>query len=146
VTTVVRITRDSFDSMLAHCRADVVRERCGLLAGRDGVITQGYRATNVASKPETRYEIAPKEIFQRMREMRAAGLDLLGIYHSHPNSKNVPSPRDIECAHYPETPYLIVSLLPGVEKPVRAFLIADGQVSELDLEILPSSEVNREST
>jgi [CysO sulfur-carrier protein]-S-L-cysteine hydrolase len=132
---MVRITRDSFDSILEHCRADVVRECCGLLAGCDGVITHIYPATNVAPKPEIRYEIAPKEIFQRMRDMRAAGVDLLGIYHSHPNSKNEPSPRDVECAHYPETPYLIVSPLPGAERPVRAFLIADGQVNELDLEI-----------
>ena len=145
MTTVVRITRDSFASMLEHCCTDVVRESCGLLAGRDAVITHVYRATNVAPSPETRYEIAPKEIFQRMREMRASGLDLLGIYHSHPNSKNEPSPRDIECAHYPETPYLIVSPLPDAVKPMRAFLIADGQVSELDLEILPSREVNCES-
>lgn len=80
-----------------------------------------------------------------MREMRAAGLDLLGIYHSHPNTRNEPSARDIERAHYPETPYLIVSPALGAERPVRAFLIADGQVDELDLEILPSSEKNHES-
>ena len=40
-----------------------------------------------------------------MREMRAAGLELLGIYHSHPNGENEPSPRDVELAYYPEAAY-----------------------------------------
>ncbi len=46
-----------------------------------------------------------------MREMRAAGLDLLGIYHSHPNGKNEPSQRDIERAYYPDAAYFVVSPL-----------------------------------
>jgi [CysO sulfur-carrier protein]-S-L-cysteine hydrolase len=131
--------------MLEHCRADVVRECCGLLAGRDGLITHVHHATNAASQPETRYEIAPKEIFQRMREMHASGLELLGIYHSHPSTRNEPSPRDIECAYYPETPYLIVSPASSAERPVRAFLIRDGHVTELEIRVSGPDEVNHES-
>jgi len=131
--------------MQKHIRGECVRESCGLLAGLDGVITHAFRATNAADKPETRYEIAPKEIFQRMREMRAAGLELLGIYHSHPNGKNEPSPRDIECACYPQTPYFILSPAADSPRPVRAFLIADGRANELDIQILSGDEVNRES-
>ncbi len=44
-----------------------------------------------------------------MREIRAAGLELLGIYHSHPTGENKPSARDIERAYYPEAAYFIVS-------------------------------------
>ena len=46
-----------------------------------------------------------------MREIRAAKLELLGIYHSHPNGKNEPSARDIELAYYPDTAYFILSPL-----------------------------------
>ena len=121
--------------MGAHASVDLLHECCGLLAGRDGVITRVFRATNVASKPATSYEIAPEEIFRRMREMRAAGQELLGIYHSHPNGMNEPSPKDIELAYYPDAAYFVVSPLAVAARSVRAFLIRDGRVTELEIQI-----------
>lgn len=121
--------------MLDHARQDCPRECCGLLAGREGVITHAFPATNVASNPATSYEIAPEEIFRCMREMRAARLELLGIYHSHPNGKNDPSPRDIELAYYPEAAYFIISPLAGSTRPARAFSILDGRVAELEIQV-----------
>lgn len=70
-----------------------------------------------------------------MREMRADGLELLGIYHSHPNGKNEPSPRDIELAYYPDAAYFIISPLVGAARPVRAFSILDGHVTELEIQV-----------
>jgi [CysO sulfur-carrier protein]-S-L-cysteine hydrolase len=122
-------------SILERALQDCPRECCGLLAGREGVITHAFPATNVASNPATSYEIAAQEIFNRMREMRAAGLELLGIYHSHPNAKNEPSPRDIELAYYPDAAHFIVSPLVGSPRPVRAFSIRDGRVAELDIQV-----------
>ena len=71
-----------------------------------------------------------------MREIRGAGLELLGIYHSHPRGENVPSARDIERAYYPDAAYVIV--LPRVDapKPIRAFSIRDGRANELDIHIV----------
>lgn len=68
--------------------------------------------------------------------MRAAGLELLGIYHSHPTGENRPSARDIEFAYYPETPYFILSTLPDAGKPIRAFLICDGKATELEIQLV----------
>ena len=107
-----------------------------MLAGSDGLITRAFPAANAARNPATEYEIAPKELFHLTREIRAAGLQLLGIYHSHPNGKNEPSARDIEQAYYPDVAYFIISPLADAEKPVRAFAISDGQVSELQIEVV----------
>jgi proteasome lid subunit RPN8/RPN11 len=109
-------------------------ECCGLLAGSNGVIARVYRATNAANNLATAYEIAPQELFSLVREIRAAGLELMGIYHSHPNGKNQPSPRDIEVAYYPDTAYIIISPQAGAAQPVRAFSIRDGRANELDIE------------
>src|SRR5215469_4444827 len=110
---LTRIAAQIIQRILTSVRADSLRENCGLLAGREDVITHVFPAANVATNPVTAYEIAPKEIFDRMRDMRAAGLDFLGIYHSHPNGKNEPSPRDIESAYYPDAAYFIISPLPN---------------------------------
>ena len=71
-----------------------------------------------------------------MREIRAPGLEMLGIYHSHPNGKNEPSPRDIAWAYYPDMAYFIISPLPEAPRPVRAFSIRDGGVTELEIQIV----------
>lgn len=106
------------------------QECCGLLGGRKGVITRIFPATNGAANTATSYEIAPKELFRLMREIRLADLELMGIYHSHPNSANEPSRRDIERAYYPEVAYFIVSN----SAAARAFAIRDGQVRELKID------------
>ncbi len=109
------------------------RECCGLLAGRDGMITRAYPALNAASDPATQYEIAPAELFRLMREIRGAGLQLLGIYHSHPHGPIEPSRTDVARAYYPDAAYFIISPDAHAEKPVRAFAIRDGVVSELQV-------------
>jgi [CysO sulfur-carrier protein]-S-L-cysteine hydrolase len=125
--------------VLARLQQEALRvpgeECCGLLAGRDGVITQMFPAANALASA-TAYEIAPLELFSNLREMRAAGLELLGIYHSHPAGENRPSMRDIERAFYPDAAYFILSPLPTASQPVRAFSIRDGRAAELDMEVL----------
>jgi proteasome lid subunit RPN8/RPN11 len=69
-----------------------------------------------------------------MREVRAAALELVGIYHSHPTGKNEPSPRDIELAYYPDTAYVIISPEVGDAQPVRAFSIREGRATQLNFE------------
>lgn len=128
----LRIRGAILERMLAHARAESPLECCGLLAGHGRVITGTYPAKNSLAST-TAYEIAPAELFRIFREMRAKGLEHLGIYHSHPHSENAPSPTDIQSAFYPETPYLIISPQAGAERPVRAFLIRGAVVSELQI-------------
>lgn len=120
---------------MSHAQRQPERECCGLLAGRDGVITHVFPAENVAADPSKNYELAPKEIVRLMREFRAAGLEFLGIYHSHPNGENAPSARDIELAYYSEEIYFIISPRADAPRPVRAFSIRDGRSAELEIEI-----------
>lgn len=128
----IRVLPEILDAMLAHARREPRIECCGLLAGRDGVITAIFPATNALASP-TQYEIAPRELFELFRTLRESGLAHLGQYHSHLQSENVPSPTDIEQAGYPDRAYFIVALPPDATVPLRAFLIRDGVVEELKI-------------
>lgn len=132
----IQITMDTFARLTADTRRDSTQERCGLLAGRDGLVTQAFAARNVARDPAKGYEIASEDLLRLMREIRMAGLELLGIYHSHPNGENQPSPRDIERAYYPDAAYFIISPQPDAAQPVRAFSIRDGCAAELTVQIV----------
>jgi proteasome lid subunit RPN8/RPN11 len=132
---LVRIERGVFDRLLADARANPNIECCGLLAGREAVISAILPAKNALQSPKA-YEIAPQELFELYRRIRSAGLEHLGIYHSHPNGENAPSPLDIERAFYPEAAYLIISMRPAACHPIRAFRIVEGQVREISLQII----------
>jgi proteasome lid subunit RPN8/RPN11 len=130
-----RVTCNALQQMLDAARAEPNHEVCGLLAGNDGTITTVFNARNILASA-TKYEIDPPEILKLIRAIREQNLEFLGIYHSHPNSDNAPSPTDIERAYYPEAAYFIISPKPDAPKPVRAFQIRAGKVTELLIEIL----------
>jgi proteasome lid subunit RPN8/RPN11 len=132
---VVRVRREVLEQMLSAARAAGPQECCGLLGGRDGVISAAFPASNALASP-TAFEVAPAELFRIFRAMRAAGLEHLGIYHSHPAGESEPSLRDVERAFYPGAAYFVVSPAAQAKAAVRAFRIRDGHVSELRIEVL----------
>ncbi len=134
MTRSIRVSKHVLARLLEEARRTPHVECCGLLAGRAGRITGILPAAN-ALQSSTAFEIAPAELFRLFRELRAAGLEHLGIYHSHPVGHNSPSPRDIERAYYPDVAYFIVSPQPDAPQPVRAFCIRDGAFHELTIEL-----------
>jgi [CysO sulfur-carrier protein]-S-L-cysteine hydrolase len=131
----MRIPRSIYEGMLGHAREDAPNECCGLIGGVDGEAKTLYRARNAEASP-FRYNLDPQDQFRIMTEMDERGEELSAIYHSHTGSPAYPSQTDINLAAYPDTLYLIVSLIEG-ERDLRGFRIEDGEVTEVDLEIEP---------
>ncbi|HYL68777.1 MAG TPA: M67 family metallopeptidase [Candidatus Limnocylindria bacterium] len=132
----IQIHSEILTALLEQARKDPQKECCGLLAGRGGVIMCAFPATNVADNTAKAYEIGPEELFRVMRKIRMAGLELLGIFHSHPAGENRPSAHDIERAYYPAAVYFIVSLQSDAPQPIRAFSIREGKVTELEIQVV----------
>ena len=130
----VGIRKAIVERMAEEARGAAPQECCGLLAGREGVISQIFPAANVLASA-TEFEIAPVELFRIFRAMREAGLEHMGIYHSHPRGMNIPSPTDVKRAYYSDAAYFIISALPQVAQPVRAFRIRDGRFTELAVSV-----------
>ena len=81
------------DAATASCP----RECCGLIEGvRTNDVFEAralHSARNAASEAD-RFEIAPEDHLAASRAARARGQRLIGCYHSHPNGRLQPSPRD----------------------------------------------------
>jgi proteasome lid subunit RPN8/RPN11 len=131
---VIRIARDVHDAMIAHALDERPWESCGVLAGTGGTITESYRTVNAAELNGIRYEIDPKEFMRLNREIDDADLDLLGIYHSHPFTRAYPSATDLAQA-WEGLVYVIVSLTDFLAPEVKAFTVADGQITEEHVEV-----------
>jgi proteasome lid subunit RPN8/RPN11 len=134
----MRISRDLFDEMVAHARADAPNECCGMIASRDGTAVTLFQAANAAASP-LRYEIDGAEQYRIQMAIDDQGLDLGAIYHSHTRSAPYPSQTDINLAFYPDALYVIVGLA-GDQPEVRAYEIRDGKVA--DAELLVGSPVS----
>jgi len=117
-----------------HCDREYPNEACGILAGRGTTVEKVYALTNENPSP-TFYQIDGQEQFRVLREMREAGRDLVGIYHSHPAGRAYPSSTDVELAFYPEAVYVIVSLIERRDPCMKGYSIVDGNVTEVPLNI-----------
>jgi proteasome lid subunit RPN8/RPN11 len=122
---MITLSREHMTEMFTHAREASPSECCGLVGGTALSARNVYRLRNVARHPLTGYEAAPEELFAAQRRMRERGEDLLGIYHSHPRSRNpIPSETDVRLAYYPSAIYFIIGLGEGFET-LRAFRISE---------------------
>lgn len=113
------------------------QEVCGLVAADStGIPTTCYPISNSASTPSNRFQLDPSQQIAAMKQIRDKQQSLFAIYHSHPTAPAVPSATDIEQASYPDAVHLIISLNTKGVLELRAFRIAEQQVTELGLSLV----------
>ena len=120
-------------AIVDHAAREHPLECCGLLVGRDRVVTAAVPMRNVAASA-TRFRIDDREHIALRRALRlvAPPLQVIGVYHSHPGGIPRPSPRDIAEAFYPDWLHVIVG--GGDARPrVRGFMIDAGRPRPLRL-------------
>ncbi|MQF48849.1 M67 family metallopeptidase [SAR202 cluster bacterium AC-647-N09_OGT_505m] len=122
------------NEMVAHALEDDPNECCGILAGKREEVLKLYRMLNIEASPY-RYRMDPKELLNVYREIDDSGWDIVAIYHSHTHSEAYPSATDVRLATWPESRYILVSLLDRENPPIRAFHIENGMVTEEDVRI-----------
>lgn len=127
---MIKLSKSDYQKMIDHCVAGLPNEACGLIGGtKDGdnkVIQKIYLLTNIDASRE-HFSMDPKEQLAAVKDMRANGYELLGNFHSHPESPSRPSEEDKRLAYDSKIDYLILSLM-DMEQPVlNAFLIDENK-------------------
>ena len=108
------------------------KEVCGLLAGSGKRIMKAFPVSNIADKPETQYQLQPDEQLKALKQIDADRLTWIGIYHSHPKSRPIPSPADIQQASDDGLLHLIVSLRHS-EPKLKLWRIQTAAVTPIEL-------------
>ena len=135
------------DQMVEHALREFPDEACGLLAGSyvqadadPGTTGRVPAASAVSFHPMTNadaspvtYRLDPKEQLKVFTEVDDAGLEVVGIVHSHTHSEAYPSETDRRQAFYPDAHYVLVSLQDRNMPVIRAFSIRDGSIDEQDV-------------
>jgi len=142
---MLRIPKRIMDQIERHVREElrvpqqergVPQEACGILVGRDGLVTRLHRMANKDDNPHSGYFMGRREQSDVIRDAQEQGLSLLAIYHSHIASEAYPSERDRELAFYPDLYYMIISLANLKRPVVRLFTIRSGEVQEQKFRIV----------
>lgn len=140
------LTDEQAREILEHARAEAPREACGLIAGRSDRTLRAVEiipVENSAADPLHRYEMDRAVLSRHLPRFERDGLELIGLYHSHPSGEPIPSPTDIVEAAYPDTAYVIVGLR-GNAPNLAAWHIHYGMVNPVELHIgtLPPANVH----
>jgi len=131
----MKIRQAVLDRIVAHAVEDLPDECCGLLIGTHEIVEDASRARN-AKRSRTKFQVEPADHFAAIRRARGAGLEIIGAYHSHPTGPSGPSETDRLRLTDPSMFHVIVSLAHGT-RTVRAFRLADGNFSPLELVPVP---------
>ena len=132
---MLKIPQQIYDDLLTHAREGFPLEVCGILGGREGTVERAFRMANTDASNE-HFTMEPREQFAVAKDLRAAGLEMLAVYHSHPESPARPSEEDIRLALTPGISHVIVSLLDSDRPVLKSFKIAAGLVTPEAVEII----------
>ena len=122
------------DAIAHQAQAEYPEECCGLMLGRlddeRKVVEQLLPLSNARESEarHNRYLIGPTEMLRGEREARTLGLDIVGIYHSHPDVPSVPSQFDLDHA-WPTYSYIIVTSTATASGPMRSWVLRDDRTS-----------------
>jgi proteasome lid subunit RPN8/RPN11 len=127
------ISRNHWQEMLDHVHQQVPLEACGLLAGKQDRVEKVIPVRNQSQSP-VRFVMEPYEQLQAFNWIDSNGLDLLGIFHSHPAGPETVSATDIA-----EAAYEVVQLIWSRSQDrwqARGFWIENGNATEVSLQIV----------
>ena len=123
---MIRIESEAWQVMLAHARAAFPKECCGVVFGvRDGETKIGRLAVPMQNAyeggQEDRYEIRNEDLLAADENARKQGLELLCIFHSHPDCDAYFSATDLKhsCPWYS---FVVLSIKNGEFDHANSFL------------------------
>jgi proteasome lid subunit RPN8/RPN11 len=112
-----------------HAERTYPEECCGFLLGetQNGATRVAHivpAANERTDSRHNRFVMSPETVLAAHKEARAAGLSVVGYYHSHPDHPAEPSEFDREHA-WPGLSYLIVSVRGGQVDRARSWRLRD---------------------
>lgn len=122
-------TQDILDAIGVHGERTYPEECCGFLLGEMGpdgnrVVALQAVENRQEQNRERRYIITPADYNAADRAARTQRLDIVGIYHSHPDHPARPSATDLAEATFPGYTYVIVSVQQGRAADLTAWSLA----------------------
>lgn len=130
--TAIEINKKDFDILGAFVENGGLYEMCALLLGvfsrKIAVVKEAYLVEN-AERSRVLFSIAPESLYKAYVYAENLGIEVVGIFHSHP-AETSPSSLDLEFMKVNPIVWLIMSSL---DKSFGAYQFLDGNVNKVNV-------------
>ncbi len=123
---MIEIESKPWHTMVLHAERTYPNECCGAMLGRilgdKKLVTEAIPLENAYSgEKAARYELHPEDLLEADKAARSRGLDLIGIFHSHPDCDAYFSQTDLQnsCPWYS---FVVLSIQNGKFAHANSFL------------------------
>ena len=120
------------DKLVAHAIEQQPSESCAMLFGKkvgdDWNVKEVFLTQNIDNS-QTNFTISPEELLKGYQIAQKNQLEVVGVFHSHPNSDAIPSNIDKKFMQNNPVPWIIFS---GVNNNLKAYLL-DSDIIEIPI-------------
>jgi proteasome lid subunit RPN8/RPN11 len=134
----IKLSKADIQTIGTHGENTYPEECCGIIIGYSGSdgkvvveLVPTQNAWDAAAEPASevapkrrRYAIAPEDLLQAQKQARLKQLEIIGIYHSHPDYPATPSQFDRNLA-WSGYSYLIASIDRGSASDIKSWCLDD---------------------
>lgn len=136
----LNISTEIMQQIHTHGRDAYPQEGAGLLLGsangesRQVDILMPVHNARADADRRNRYLITPQDVLRAEKEAMRRNMDVIGVFHSHPDHPNQPSEFDLEWA-LPWFSYVITSVVDGENTASRSWRLTDDRKKFIEEEI-----------
>jgi len=133
----ILLNQKQVDALIQHSEKAGLSESCAMLLGthndQQWNVKEVLLTRNAHNDSETSFIITPEELLQGHQLAEKKQLELVGIFHSHPNTAASPSNMDKKYMKVNgDVPWIIFS---GINTDLRAFILEEDMEGEKEIKI-----------
>ena len=133
----ILLNQKQIDSLIQHSEKAGVAESCAMLLGTHNEqqwnVKEVFLTRNAHNDSTTSFIISPEELLQGHQFAEKKHLELVGIFHSHPDTAASPSSMDKKFMKINgDVPWIIFS---GINTDLRAFILEEDMENEKEIKI-----------
>ena len=133
----ILLNQKQVDILTEHSEKAGLSESCAMLLGthndQQWNVKEVFLTRNAHTDSETSFIITPEELLQGHQLAEKKQLELVGIFHSHPDSAAAPSNFDKKFMKINgDVPWIIFS---GINMDLRAFILEEDMEGEKEIKI-----------
>ena len=133
----ILLNQKQIDTLMQHSEKAGVAESCAMLLGTHNEqqwnVKEVFLTRNAHNDSETSFIISPEELLEGHQLAEKKHLELVGIFHSHPDTAASPSSMDKKFMKVNgDVPWIIFS---GINTDLRAFILEEDMVSEKEIKV-----------
>ncbi|MCE3047079.1 M67 family metallopeptidase [Helicobacter kayseriensis] len=107
-----------YSQLIQEAKHHFPQECCGYLLGstqgQNNLLQSYIPMPNTHKTPQTHFAFDPLDQLQAFGILKQKRLQIIGVFHSHPNSPPIPSQEDLRFSFFVTQSFLIISLKNGI--------------------------------